>query len=91
MLLLKNAGIRNIEYKILIENSLTRLMDVRFAGTAVGVGTSRILGRVHSVNLQFKDQFFSCSITILEDDKIEFLLGLDMLKRHQVIFEEIPP
>jgi len=62
---------------------LSRLMDVRFAGTAVGVGTSRILGRIHSVNLQFGSQFFSCSITILEDDKIEFLLGLDMLKRHQ--------
>ena len=80
----KCGYLREIPNRILIYIRLTRLMDVRFAGTAVGVGTSRILGRVHSVNLQFKDQFFSCSITILEDDKIEFLLGLDMLKRHQV-------
>jgi hypothetical protein len=24
--------------------------------------------------------FFTCSITILEDDKMDFLFGLDMLK-----------
>jgi len=60
-----------------------RFIDKRFAGVAVGVGTSRILGRVHVVNMQILDKFFQCSITILEDDKVDFLFGLDMLKRHQ--------
>lgn len=53
----------------------------------MGVGTSRILGRVHSANLQIGEKFFQCSITILEDDKVEFLFGLDMMKRHQVNIE----
>lgn len=30
---------------------ILKLMDTRFAGQAVGVGTSRILGRVHLANL----------------------------------------
>lgn len=62
---------------------IARLMDKRFAGMAMGVGTSRILGRIHIVNMQILDKFFQCSITILEDDKVDFLFGLDMLKRHQ--------
>ena len=27
---------------------------------------------------------FVCSLTILDDDKIDLLFGLDMLKRHKV-------
>jgi len=60
------------------------LIDKRFAGIAMGVGTSRIIGRIHVVNMQILDKFFPCSITVLEDDKVDFLFGLDMLKRHQV-------
>jgi DNA damage-inducible protein 1 len=60
-----------------------RFIDKRFSGMAQGVGTSRILGRVHIVAMQVMGEFFQCSITILEDDKVDFLFGLDMLKRHQ--------
>lgn len=31
---------------------LTRLLDTRFAGMAVGVGSSRILGRIHQAPLK---------------------------------------
>jgi len=63
---------------------LLHLLDKRYAGIAMGVGTSRILGRIHSAKMQIGSTFFQLSLTILEDDKIEFLFGLDMLKRHQV-------
>ena len=33
--------------------------------------------------MKFGNTFFPLSITILESDNMEFLLGLDMLKRHR--------
>jgi DNA damage-inducible protein 1 len=33
---------------------LTRLLDTRFAGMAVGVGSSRILGRIHQAPLKVR-------------------------------------
>lgn len=70
--------------------NIMHLVDTRFAGTAVGVGSSKILGRVHLAPLDVildeetgKKETIQCSFTVLEDDKIDFLLGLDNLKRHQ--------
>lgn len=61
---------------------LSRLIDKRFAGMAMGIGTSRILGRIHAADLDILGKKFTCSLTVLEDNKVEFLLGLDNLKRH---------
>lgn len=71
---------------------LLGLLDTRFAGIATGVGTGKILGRIHIVQLQLGDYHFPCTITVMDDPKpdangnspsdMPFLLGLDMLKRH---------
>ena len=58
-------------------------MDTRFAGMAVGVGTSRILGRVHACDMEIQGTRLPCSFTVLEDNKVDLLFGLDNLKRHQ--------
>jgi DNA damage-inducible protein 1 len=67
------------------------LLDTRFQGVAVGVGSGKILGRIHIVQLQLGDYHFPCTVTILDDPpqdsagaakEMPFLLGLDMLKRH---------
>lgn len=62
---------------------LIKLMDKRFAGLAIGVGSSKILGRVHAADMEILGKKFVCSFTVLEDNKVDFLFGLDNLKRHQ--------
>ena len=43
-----------------------------------------LAGRIHMVQLRAGAHFFPCSITVLDQDGMEFLFGLDNLKRHQV-------
>jgi len=70
---------------------LLHLLDTRFEGTAVGVGTGKILGRIHVAEMKIKGfgHIFPCTITIMDSEKglgdknMDFLLGLDMLKRHK--------
>jgi hypothetical protein len=73
--------------KIAEQCGLSDYIDTRFEGTAVGVGTGKILGRIHMVQLQIGDYYFPCSVTVMDDpapgaSEMPFLFGLDMMKRH---------
>jgi DNA damage-inducible protein 1 len=63
---------------------LLRLLDRRFAGVAAGVGNAKILGRIHMAVVRLGSLFLPMSITVLESKSMEFLIGLDQLRRHQM-------
>ncbi|KAK8392756.1 hypothetical protein O3P69_014888 [Scylla paramamosain] len=64
--------------------SIMRLVDTRWAGVAKGVGTQPIIGRVHLVQIQIEGDFLASSFAIMADQPMDMLLGLDVMKRHQM-------
>ncbi|KAJ8765165.1 hypothetical protein K2173_010656 [Erythroxylum novogranatense] len=66
---------------------LLRLLDNRYKGIAHGVGQSEILGRIHVAPIKIGSIFYPCSFLVLDAPNMEFLFGLDMLRKHQCIVD----
>jgi len=56
-------------------------IDKRYAGKAFGVGSSDILGRIDGLNMRVGPVSFQSRISILNNAGVDFLIGLDFLKR----------
>eukprot|EP00658_Telonema_sp_P-2_P027592 TRINITY_DN21289_c0_g1_i1.p1 TRINITY_DN21289_c0_g1~~TRINITY_DN21289_c0_g1_i1.p1 ORF type:complete len:199 (-),score=65.79 TRINITY_DN21289_c0_g1_i1:176-772(-) len=66
---------------------ILRLLDRRAAGVAKGVGTAEILGRIHMAMVNLGGIHLPMSITVLKEQSMEFLIGLDQLKTHQMCID----
>ncbi|CAX45695.1 DNA damage-inducible v-SNARE binding protein, putative [Candida dubliniensis CD36] len=78
------AAMTTISPSIAEEVGLARLIDKRYKGQAVGIGTQQIGGRIHSAPIEIGDTKIElpCSFYVV-DTHVGILFGLDMLRRHR--------
>ena len=62
---------------------LFNLCDTRFSGIAKGVGTGRIIGTVHAAQMKIQNKVLMAKITVLENNSIGFIFGLDNMRAHR--------
>ena len=58
-------------------------IDTCYGGRAVGVGTSEISGRIHNLPLRIGPLTFQNRIAILKKSRVDFIIGLDFLRKHK--------
>lgn len=68
---------------------LLNLLDTRFEGIARGVGTAKILGRIHLALMTLGTEVFEITFTVMNSvgSGYDILLGLDMLRKHNAIID----
>jgi len=62
---------------------LFNAIDRHFAGKAHGVGSGEILGRIDQMMMRMGPLTFKSRIFVLRDSPVDFLIGLDFLKRFE--------
>lgn len=60
---------------------VSNLIDTKFSGKAIGVGTSDIIGGIDKLQIQMGPLSFQNKIRVLRESRCEFIIGLDILQR----------
>jgi DNA damage-inducible protein 1 len=66
---------------------ILRFLDTRFASVARGVGESKILGKIHAANLKIGNVHIDVAIHVIEQNTLEFIFGLDMMRKHRAVID----
>ncbi|SIO73400.1 DNA damage-inducible protein 1 [Babesia microti strain RI] len=67
--------------------NISNLIDPRFGGVVHGVGVSKMLGRIHMIEMKINDIFYPISCVVVENSTVDFLLGLDIMRRYKCIID----
>lgn len=62
--------------------NLLFLIDKNYTGEVYGVGKSKIIGKINLAQIQIEDSYFPISILVIDNNDLDFIIGLDMMKRH---------
>lgn len=60
--------------------NLNHLIDEQYSGELKGVGTDKIMGRIHYVEIQLPCGIYPCGLTVCKNDSMVPLLGIDMMR-----------
>ena len=74
------------EVSIMSENCARRCqilqdIDTRYSGRAIGVGSTEIIGKINQLPIRIGPIQFKNSISILRKSRVDFLIGMDFLRR----------
>ena len=60
---------------------ISNLIDGRFSGKAVGIGSSDILGRINELSMRVGPISYHNKVSILRQSRVDLIIGLDFLRR----------
>jgi DNA damage-inducible protein 1 len=59
---------------------MKNLIDEKYNGELKGVGSDKIMGRIHYLELQLPCGVYPCGFTVCKNDEMIPLLGIDMMR-----------
>ena len=68
--------------------NIMHLVDRRWEGTAIGLGTKKVIGRVHTTQIQIGNHILFSPFSVLKENDtcksiLEVIIGLDLLQHYQ--------
>ena len=67
--------------------NLEDILDQRIAGQLKGVGSDRVMGKIHYLEVQLPCGIIPCSFTVCENNNIEPILGIDMMQQMGLVLD----
>ena len=67
--------------------NLDHLLDQRVAGELKGVGSDRVMGKIHYLEVELPCGVIPCSFTICENSDLVPILGIDMMQQMGLLLD----
>jgi len=67
--------------------NLEHLIDEKYNGELKGVGSDKIIGRIHYIELELECGVYPCGFTICSNNEIGAILGIDMMRNLGIVLD----